>query len=122
MAKSEPKTTITAAAKGSEYQMRRRLRTPHSIRQPSPKPGGSSSVTAASSSAPTARRSWAPRGGSCNRSASITKTAVGTTKAMNGARQPNQYPRSPARIGPTNCPTELAARWVPKTLGRMSTG
>ncbi len=72
--------------------------------------------------APAARRSWAPRGGSVSRWASVTNTSVGTTNSTNGARQPSHSARPPARIGPMNWPTEFAARCVPNTFDRISGG
>ncbi len=60
----------------------------HTMRHDSANDGGASSVAIASSDAPIARRSWAPRTGSWSRKASTTKTKVGMANRMNGARQP----------------------------------
>ena len=47
-------------------------------------------------------------------------TTVGAAKKTNGARHPSHSASPPASSGPQRCPKALAARWAPKTLGRIS--
>ncbi len=77
------------ARNGSAYQMRRRLSIFHTMRHDSAKLGRASSVCAAASDAPAARRSKTPRFGSRSRHASTTKISVGNVKMMKGQRQPH---------------------------------
>src|SRR5437763_5518915 len=114
---SDEKPISATARNGSAYQMRRRLLIFHTMRQPSAKLGATSSVFAASSEAPIARRSNDPRIGSRIRHANTTNTNVGNAKMMNGQRQPKRAPTTPATSGPTHAPTALAARWNEYTRG-----
>ncbi len=91
--------------------MRRNVSVFQVMRHASPKDGGSSSVAIASSEAPMARRSWAPRSGSISRSARKNMSTLGTAKIRNGNCHPTHDAKTPATSGPTNWPTALAARW-----------
>ena len=80
---------MTAAARnGSEYQMRRSVRTCQRIRIDSANDGGTSSVAIVSALAPAAWRSQRPRCGSCSLNARKAKITTGKAKMMNGERQP----------------------------------
>ena len=109
------------ARNGTAYQMRRRTSIFQSSRQDSAKLAFGSSVSTTSSLTPAARRSWAPRIGSCIRIASTARITVGTVKTKNGVRQLNAAARIPASSGPRNWPTTLAARWNENTEDRRST-
>ena len=122
MAASVTKPTSEAARNGSAYQMRRRPVIFQQVRHASEKEAGSSSVSSVSAAAPIASRSWRPRTGSFMRSPRTTRIRVGMAKNRNGARQPHQYAIRPPSSGPTNCPTELAARWNEKVPGRFAGG
>ena len=98
--------------------MRRRLSTFQTMRHDSAKLGVASSVWAAASDAPAARRSNTPRFGSRSRHASTTNTSVGNVKTMNGQRQPHLAAMRPAVSGPMIAPTAFAARWNEYTRGR----
>jgi hypothetical protein len=103
--------------------MRRSVRTAKIVRHASLKFGGRSSSSAVASSAPMARRSWAPRTGSRSRSDRTIRTIVGMAKKMNGARHEN--PSTPTISvlpirGAKNWPTLFADRWAEYTFTRTS--
>ncbi len=91
--------------------MRRRVSVFQVMRHASPKEGASSSVAIASSEAPMARRSCAPRTGSISRRARKNMRTLGTANTRNGSCHPTHDASTPATSGPTNWPTALAARW-----------
>src|SRR5438309_4899528 len=97
MIEANDENPMSATARnGRAYQMRRKLSTFQTMRQPSAKLGDTSSVSAASSEAPIARRSNDPRTGSRIRHTRTTNTNVRKAKMINGQRQLNGTPTTPA--------------------------
>ena len=127
---SEAKPAIPAARNGRARKIRRSTPIFHTIRHASPKDGGGSRVSGASSAPVPARAvspvpagpvvwsgsgraasSKRPRGGSRSRRPTSTTTAIGMANTTNGTRQLPNAVVSPAPIStPLTIPSESPAR------------
>src|SRR5437588_237249 len=125
MANSDPKPTMTAAANGKAYQMRRRLLMRHSIRHPSPKRGGSASVRETVSPAPAARRSSAPQGGAAvgGPEPGAPAGAVGQGEAQQDGHQlDDRHEAEDPRDAEAERPADLGGQHVERRLVELVDG